>query len=564
VSSAPDQGVVEFERLLDDALSMRTTVRAGGTDALQLAAKVVEFAYAQRPTAAARLAEGLQTLAPALIGRTPGSEIEITDLIADLDFAGHYHILRDLLYYTYNAPDAMEWRFEGREVTVRFADASLPRQFFLVANNWFLTSMEAFTDQTRGERIADLIRGLPEFEETEAGVEAQTLIEEEVDIKLGLYFDVILDKSVSAGRYMFAEFISVYRLLLTKALYHRYHSRINDSHGIIPMPLDQLARDLEESDPSITAGTARQVVEDIAYGREAAHARLDPVYFSLYHLPDGDEILMLPHHFAMWEGIVNFLRLVALRSPQVFLRGFSHQIGQGLVDRLRRAVEAAGFICRTNVSLKKYGADLPDIDLLILSEEPTLGYVVLTCEVKSPLPPRWAKDQLRVLEADSISKAFEQLDRIDSFLHSDAGVRFLFDQLPEQGLPNFDEFAVAVRSLIVTSDNAGAFFSGRRTIIDFRTFERLLSRCDGDMRFVLQALSSIPDWADASLTRTMVEFQVNDRTVAYEGIGTRTLMDFTQSSYRSIGAPESMLRDMLEDGARPLDFLRDRGLLPEG
>ena len=147
----------------------------------------------------------------------------------------------------------MEWRFEGREVTVRFADASLPRQFFLAANNWFLTSMEAFTDKAREERIADLIRGLPEFEETEAGNEAQVLIKEEVDLKLKIYFDVILDKSVSAGTYAFAEFMSVYRLLLTKALYHRYHSRINGSHGIISMPLDQLPRDLEESDPSINA-----------------------------------------------------------------------------------------------------------------------------------------------------------------------------------------------------------------------------------------------------------------------------------------------------------------------
>jgi hypothetical protein len=184
--------------------------------------------------------------------------------------------------------------------------------------------------------------------------------------------------------------------MLTKALYHRYHARVNGSRGAISMSLDDLGRDLESSVEGVSAQIARTVVRGISFGVEAQQSRLDPVYFSLYQRND-DEILILPHHFATSEGIVSFLRLVALRDPQLFLQSYSQQIGSALVQRLAKAFVDAGFTVRTNVALRGYRTNLPDIDLLVISEEPTLGYVVLVCEVKSPLPPRWAKDQLRVL-----------------------------------------------------------------------------------------------------------------------------------------------------------------------
>ena len=323
----------------------------------------------------------------------------------------------------------MIWTFNEGRIEIRFADPSLPRQFFLSANNWFLESIAAFTDETRTRRIEELLRGEPEFKATPKTIEAMKLIEAEVDVKLGLYFNLVPDTSVSAGGYTFGEFIAVHRALLVAAIYHRYHAHLNDTPGYISWQLGNLARDLESSLENVSAETTQKVVKDIAYGVEARGAKLDPVYFSLYHLPENDQIIMMPHHFAFWEGLVGFLRLLALRSPELFLRNYSLQIGEALVHRLAKSFEDAGFRVRTNISLAGYNTGLPDIDLLVISEERTLGYAMLLCEVKSPLPPMWGKDQLRVLETDSIAKAFSQLTRINSFIESDDGVRFLMEQI---------------------------------------------------------------------------------------------------------------------------------------
>lgn len=535
-------------------------MRTGGTDAFRLAANVVETADAERTMMGHHLAHGLQVLAPTLISRIPGDQIDVADVVADLYFAGHYYSLRDLLYYTYNAPGSTTWTFDNGRVEIRYADASLPRQFFMSANTWFVDSMAAFTDEQRVQRIEGLLRGTPEFELTPAALEAQELIQAEVDLKLSLYFNLIPDVSVAAGTYTFGDFMTVYGALLTKALYHRYHARVNGSRGIITMSLDELARDLESSVENVSADTARRVVEDISYGTDACGERLDPVYFSLYHLPDCDQIIMLPHHFALWEGIISFLRLVALRNPRLFLRSFSQQIGETLVRRLAKALKDAGFQVRTNVSLSKYDPSLPDIDLLVISEERTLGYAMLACEVKSSVPPVWAKDQLRALEADSIAKAFGQLTRIDTFLRSDDGVQFLMEQLPRSGLPDFDEFALVLWTVVATSDNAGTFFADRGTIIDFRTLERLLNRCDGDILYVITVLKGFPEWADNSFERVMVDVQVGDVAVSFEAIEIKSLMDFSPNTFRSADAPEFMVRNMLERGDRPLDVFRSRGV----
>lgn len=559
VSAAIDPRVQEFERRLDEALAARPMVRFGGTDALRLAANIVETVAAERGKLGADLAEGLQILAPALIGAGPGEEIDATDVLADLQFATRYFHLRDLLYYTYNAPGSTTWTFSEGSVEIRYLDASLPRQFFISWNNWFLDSMTAFTDEEQKERIHGLLRGSPEFELTPKGIEAQDLIRAEVDLKFQLYFNLVSDVSVAAGTYTFADFLKVYEALLVKALYHRYHATINGARGTVRMSLAELARDIEASVENVSAEVAAKVVADISYGEDTRRARLDPVYFSLYHLPDGDEIIMLPHHFAMWEGFISFLRIVALRHPQLFLRSFSQQIGSALVRRLAQSVEDAGFRVSTNVPLRHYATQLPDIDLLIISEERTLGYAILACEVKSPIPPRWAKDQLRVLEADSIAKAFEQLQRINSFFDTDDGVRFLREQIPEEGLPDFSEFALLVWTMVATSDNAGALLADRGTIIDFRTFERLLSRCDGDMLYVIDTLKGFPQWADDSFDRVMVEAQVGDIAVSYEGVAIKRLMDFRPNTFRSAGVPDELVRGMLDNDDRPLDVFRERG-----
>ena len=261
--------------------------------------------------------------------------------------------------------------------------------------------------------------------------------------------------------------------------------------------------------------------------------------------------------FAFWNSPVSLLRLIALRDPDCYLRHFSGPVGSGLTHRITAAFEEQGFECRTNVSLRRFGADLPDVNLIVIAEEPTFGFMVIICEVKAPLPPLRAKDALRVLQPDSVAKAFAQLERIGDFIRTERGRDFLRELLPEDGLSGFEEFVVAVPHLVITSDNAGAMFSDQDTaIIDFRTLERLLGRSDGDHLHLWASVRQLCEYADESLRLIDLEVDVGDTKVVFEAVTIRQLLDFKQVSFRSIGLRQKLAEEVRQEQARPLDFFR--------
>jgi hypothetical protein len=547
--------VQSFERDLDEELGRRPTAMAGTASTLEVAANLVEAAAKRGEGPRRRLDKGLSVLASILIDRTGKNRIGVEELVHDLWFAADYYSLREFLYFTYNAPGSVAWRFDQSAVEIRFQDESLPRQRFIDWNNWFLDYTELFGGHDV-DSIKSLVAGSPEFEETSGTSEAFELIRHEAHLKVNAYFDLIEDRSVSVGSYSFGDFVAVFETLLAKALYHRYQAEVNDRYGVVGIDLDVLAQSIEET-AGVPEATARAVIMDISYSTATKSERIDPLYFALLYLEDEHRILMRPYSFSMWEGMVAFLRLVGLRRPHLFLESLSNQLGDGLSRRLATAFEDAGFASRANVSLTQFDPALPDIDVLVVSEERTLGYVVLLIEAKSPVPHMWAKDQLRTRAPDSIEKAFGQLERIRAFLSSARGIGFLRYLLPSAGLPDFDEFLVAVSLIVVTSANAGGLFEGRGTVIDYRTLERALSRCDGDMAYLLEVLRNFPSWADSSLERVVSSTSVMGREVKFENVAVRSIMDFGQAVYRSAGVPDAMLRDFLELKGHPFDVLDD-------
>jgi hypothetical protein len=217
-----------------------------------------------------------------------------------------------------------------------------------------------------------------------------------------------------------------------------------------------------------------------------------------------------------------------------------------------------GFECRKNLKLSKFDDQLPDIDLLVVSQEETLGYVIYSCEIKNPIPPRWAKDHLRVLSKDSIPKAFQQIERIKDFFHSEEGSQFLRSQLPREGLPHFgDEFLVVCNFLVITSNNAGMFFGNQeQAIIDYRTLGRILNRCDGDVAYLLWALNNINQLTDEYLKIVPVECKVGARTVSYEVTQIGSILDFQKTEYKSTGVDKKLAQDFIREGGHPFDVLK--------
>ncbi|CAN7765931.1 hypothetical protein LJR245_007307 [Rhizobium leguminosarum] len=559
---APEQKqqLKEFEERLDAASLCLLSRQWGSTATLHAASELFEVgAFQNGPDNAGFLDRGYSILASHFVagsageGPEPSKGTDLRQIMDDLAFASHYFMIREYLYYSYNVPGSMSWSFSADRVEVRFADPSIPRQFFTIHNDQILGSKHHFRDFNHSAEIMQLLKDEPEGVVTPNFEAADLFIQREADLKLAAYFSLIpIDSQIDLGGYTYEQFFELYRMLLIKALYHRYLARAQNAVGAIYMPEKDLLRAAEE-ELGIPLNVAERILKDLVYDKGATGGRVDASYFSLMREGEaGGQIVMRPHHFATAEGLVNVLRVIAQRRPRTFLDQASNLIGNAFVQRVKSAWESEGFICRSEVSLREYDPSLPDIDLLVISVEPTLGYVIYVCELKSPIPPRWAKDQLRVLNKDSISKAFRQLEALRKFIRTEQGIRFLSRMLPGEGHPNYENFVVALDYLVITSDNAGMFFGTESVkVINFRTLERLLRRSDGDMQLIQEVLATYAENADAALVTTMAEFRIGDLTVAYEGVTEGPLLEFPQGNWRSWSERDEAVKAFIADGLHP-------------
>jgi hypothetical protein len=566
--AALKQKLKTFERHLDAALASLPSRQWASLSALRIASELYEVtAFNNSDTDGAEyLDHGYAILASHFVADKTGYQADIScegdlrQMIEDLVFASHYYMVREHLYFSYKLKDAMSWSFGAGRVEIRFADKSIPRQFFTVHNDQVLRSRYHFRDFAYSAEIMRLLENVPEGMVTPNVEAADPLMRAEADLKLSAYFSLIApDSQIDLGGYSYAQFRNVYRMLLTKALYHRYLARAQHAVGAIYMPEAQLLNGIE-GDLGIAPEIARRILKDMVFDRDAAADRVDATYFSLMREGQpGGRIVMRPHHFATAEGLVNILRVIAQRRPQKFLDQVSNEIGHAFVQRVKAAWEAEGLTCLSEVSLRDFDPKLPDIDLLVISCEPTLGYVIHVCELKCPVPPCWAKDQLKVLNKDSVFKAFRQVEVLKGFLRTEAGLQFLARVLPKEGHIHFEGFVVVLDYLIITSDNAGMFFGAESTrVINFRTLERLLRRSDGDMALIQHFLRTYGEHADEALVTTMVEFQAGSLTVAYEGVTTSPLLEFPQGSWRSAPDRQTMVDAFIADGAHPFDIFELR------
>lgn len=562
METSKDQ-IKAFEAHLDAAYAARPIHRLDASAALNLSAFLTEAASTrerQRGLANA-VNDGIVTFAPHLVSGRPGEEPDVEVLLEDLMFGRDYHLIRDLLYYAYNAPGSLSWSISSRRVEIRFVDRTIPRQFFCTWNEQVLLSVERYQGRDAArDRILALLIGIDEFEPSSALEEAEGLIAQEADHKLEGYFSILDPMSdISLGAYTYAQAHQCYRVLLIKALYHRYYSEANGGGGSVFMDLPGADEAISE-ETGLSIDTVRHVLRDLVFDMDAVRDRLDASYFSL--MREGavpGRVIMRPHHFSQAEGLVQLLRVVAQRRPNTFLANVSNPLGARFVRRLAGAFEAQGFTALTEVPLTEIDPALPDIDLLVISEEPTLGYVLVVCEVKSPLPPMWGKDQLKVLAPDSVSKAFRQLEAIKGFLGTGRGIGFLRSLLPEDGLEHFDDMVVIVKNLVITSANSGMFFGNEATpIMSFRTVERMLRKSDGDIAHILECIRSHQEGLDLYLETAMQVFQVGDIEVAYEACTGTNIVDFPQGDWRSSGRREKVIADFIAGGHQPFDVLKGR------
>ena len=339
-----------FEQSLDDALAARTSLLADGCAALRLALNILDACYEGRPDLAPAFRRGLSILAPRYLLATGQREPQIDEVLADLEFASHYYNLRELLYYGYNAGESVDWAFDGLSAKVTFTDPSVHRQYFTTANNSVVAVKEIFDSYVGGERIEELIADAYIEGTVELSKELSSLIEAEIDLKLAGYYTLLPPTAEhDLGGYKYSEFIQVFRVMLGNALVHRYQGRAHNRHGAVSIRTDELLASMPEV-TGISLDACRRILRAMTFTQVEARRGVEASYFTLFELGPG-EATFVPSDYLVHEGIVSFLRLLALRKPNHFLANVSDPLGRALVDRVAEAFRAQSFSARTNVSL---------------------------------------------------------------------------------------------------------------------------------------------------------------------------------------------------------------------
>lgn len=553
-----------FEEQLDAAFDQLPCWSYDGELSIVIAAQLIEQSFSKDdPNTAFQLRKGLSAILPRLIAQDEGADPDLEGLVKSLLFAGHYYNLREYLYYSYNAKTSCVWTFDGAKVGIRYNDRSLPRQFFVRDNNFFTGSMKLFEGYSAGEKIESLLRGTSEFAYTPQTAEAMALIEAEADIKLSAYFSIIDPSSpVPFGPYTYSEYYKLYRALVTKALYHRYHAKVNGvkpGHHCVFIGEIELAAAVA-AELNLAPNVVQSMLNDATYSRAAVPKKIQPMHYPLIRLQRTGQYLLMPYDFSLGDGLVSILRVRASEDPEAYLQHVAPAIDKAFTETVARDFEKEGFICQKNVQLQDFDKSLPDIDLLVISLEPTLGFHIYVCELKAPIPAAWSKDNLRALAKDGVSKAFKQVGKIIDFLNTEVGFKFLRSLLPEEGIPHFgQEFLIVARAFVVTSDNAGMFFSDKDTaVVEYKTLRSILQMSDGDVTVINDVLHKFPSMVDDCFEPLEVSCSVGDLEVSYEKEAIRHFLTFPHIPYRSIGLDKGIAQNFIEDGHHPYDCLRER------
>jgi hypothetical protein len=305
----------------------------------------------------------------------------------------------------------------------------------------------------------------------------------------------------------------------------------------------------------LEARVVADVLADLSYSK--ANCGLPPMYFNIIDHQDLPDYVMIPDELIGSDGPAQFLRIQAAKSPDTFLRNVSTELGRNFTNLVATSFRDAGFLVKANVSLRYLSATLPDIDILAVSREATLGYYIFACEVKATLPGVWAKDFLRTLQPSSLPKAFNQVDAVLAALKSDQGTDFLMSQILSLDKSPMAEGLIVVRGLIVTPQSTGMFFDyepDHMKVIDYRTLSHVLRKSDGDVVYILHRFAELTRVFQPNIAEVSVD--IGPWAVTYDGVQGGDIVEFPQNLWKSTGLDVQVAEEFYRGGGSPFDVLR--------
>lgn len=489
-----------------------------------------------------------------------GGEPDLEMVFTDLLLGANYWAIRDKVFYSYANPDSITWKKTENNICIELNDDSIFRQLVSEKQTFRLNSISSKCGGHSFSNAVELLKNTKAFDfSNQKVVEAAESIQLEIEWKISYFFSYVPEDSMIKTRgYLYSEFISVYKVIMFYALYERHYSMANSISSVITYTEDEIGNAIQQQTPEISIEKIKKIMSDISLSSRS----------TLIFLKKESKYYLSALSFTLVDIISNFLRLNARCEPNHFSSNIAHIIGNGLVLKVKRSFEQhKNYRVLCDVKLNKFDEKLPDIDILAISYEPSLGFHLFIGEVKNNLPAVWAKDYLKASSKNGfITKAISQTNIINEFLSSDQGESYLLDLIRK----NFNDldlkslfphgFCIIKDKLIITSQSVGMFFPEVNIpIIDGETLCHIIAASDGDTNYIQFHVNEFDKIVDECMEKCQEEMTLGKYTIQFDSVKIEKFFGLAEHSYITDGTFEQLELDSLESGYTMAGSLLHKG-----
>lgn len=548
------------DKLIDDGLDKNVALLGQAERSLEILFELVEQHYSRGDF---RAGEGLR---PALDVYTeklvqnykadvPSLRVDELDWPDIFSFSSAYHWLRDLIFLSYDNPESVVWSEHDATISVKLQDNTFAEQIVYEHQLFALSSTLLRKEKPLPDEFFKMLGTTARWDHNNPDMEKiLDHVRSLTDSKIETFFSYVPEVCGAAlGSYTYSEFYKVYYGFLLFAIYERYHASVNQLSCVVTLGEAELVEETSRI-ADLPTEKCSVILRDIASSSRG----------TFNYLQAECKYLLLPFSFSLKDGISSMLKQYAGRDSDRFSGQFAGLIGAALVDEISDLfAQFRNFRTEKEILLQSYDPSLPDIDVLALSYEPSLGFHAFVCEVKNNLPATWAKEYLKTKgKKGAITKALEQAEKLKSFLAAAEGVELL-QRLIAKNFPDLDidklfptGYCITIDFLVVTSQSMGAFFPERSTaILNNTMLNHVVSRSDGDTNFILWYLWNMQRYIRSTYKEKTESIRVGEYTIEFTVPQVNGYIDIEYNSYLSSGELEKNEAESLATGYRFIDTL---------
>lgn len=556
---------IEIRQKIDEQIEIRLNELVDKFDysvrTIQLFAVIIESYFSMNELIYATNAlVGLEIICERLKQRrpTPKKDASLSDYIITLEYAQNYYVLRDYIYYSFANEDSVCWEKKGK-VSIKLNDKSIFSQHMQGWGLFFMNSLEgedeSFFDM---EDILSILRDEDEEEVCYKNKNINRFICNEVKRKMECYMQGIpKGKNLSFGKYSLGDFLEVYECLLGTAIYRRYYSFANNLPSVVITTREEYVQNFEQYDEDKISA----ILLDIAKSSKS----------TFYYFEEEDIFVMSMTAFSLRNGVNDLLKYHAQVNSKLFSTEISGPLGDELVEEMKRVfMQYENFRCKIDIKLNKFNESLPDIDLLAISYEPSLGFHIYISEIKNVLQADWAKEFLKGVDKNGyLTKAMSQIEKIKDFLGSEEGGEFIVATILEMFsdidikclFP--DGLAILMEFLIITSQNMGVLIGEKNTyVIAAPMLKTFVNNSDGDVIYLQKCIREYEEFLAGCYDTKVKTIYLGKQKVDFEVPSIKSLFRYSPNKYISDGRYKEIEKNSVQTGysyAKELKFKVDKG-----